>query len=109
MIKKSQKISNNLREKKNINFFNINLNFSDQFRYALADLIRDHTLNDKSKELDLDKHPEVIAEYDKWYDNYRAIAQRKEIIGKDSEFNSIKVSSALNEYFILVPDKVVFS
>lgn len=31
MIKKSQKILNNSREKKNINFFNISLNFSDQF------------------------------------------------------------------------------
>jgi len=81
------------------------LHFTDQLKYALADLIRDHTLNDKSKELDLDKHPEVIAEYDKWYDNYRAIAQRKEIIGKDSEFNSIKVSSALNEYFIGLTQK----
>jgi len=81
------------------------LHFSEQLKYALADLIRDHTLNNKSLELNLDKHPEVIAEYDKWHDNYCAIAQRKEIIGTDSEFNSIKVSSALNEYFIDLTQK----
>ena len=80
------------------------LNFSDQLRYALADLIRDRILNDKSREFNLDKHPKVIAEYDKWYDNYRAIAQRKEIIGEEF-LNSTKVGSALNEYFTSLTQK----
>lgn len=80
------------------------LNFSDQLRYALADLIRDRTLNDKSKEFNLDKHPKVIAEYNKWYDNYRAIAQRKEIVG-EKFLNSTKVGSALNEYFTSLTQK----
>ena len=80
------------------------LHFSDQLRYALADLIRDRILNDKSREFNLDKHPKVIAEYDKWYDNYRAIAQRKEIIGEEF-LNSTKVGSALNEYFTSLTQK----
>ena len=80
------------------------LNFSDQLRYALADLIRDRTLNDKSREFNLDKHPKVIVEYDKWYDNYRAIAQRKEIVG-EKFLNSTKVGSALNEYFTSLTQK----
>ena len=41
-----------------------------------------------------------MSEYEKWYDNYRAISHRKEIIEDDKEFNSSKVTKELNEYFI---------
>ena len=82
-----------------------NLHFSEQLKYALADLIRDRTLNNKSREFNLDKHPKVIAEYDKWYDNYWAIVKREEIMGEESRPNSIKVSSKLNKYFTSLMQK----
>jgi hypothetical protein len=81
------------------------LHFSDQLKYAIADLIRDRNLNDRAISLNLHRHPEVISEYEKWYDNYRAIAQRKEIIDQESEFNSTKVTTELNEYFFNVSQK----
>ena len=81
------------------------LHFSDQLKYAIADLIRDRNLNNRAIELNLHEHPEVISEHEKWYDNYRAIAQRKEIIEQESEFNSTKVTKELNEYFFDLSQK----
>ena len=76
------------------------LHFSDQLKYALADLIKDRSLNIESIKRNLDQDPNVLSEYEKWYDNYRAISHRKEIIEDEKEFNSSKVTKELNEYFI---------
>ena len=76
------------------------LYFSDQLKYALADLIKDRSLNIESFKRNLDQDPDVLSEYEKWYDNYRAISHRKEIIEDEKEFNSSKVTKELNEYFI---------
>ena len=76
-----------------------NLEFSEQLKFSLADLIRDQVLNLRSKELNLDKDKEVLSEYDTWHDNYSAIKQREEIIGENFQLSSVRVSPELNEYF----------
>tara|TARA_Y100001970_G_scaffold88177_1_gene111360 strand:+ start:10919 stop:12331 length:1413 start_codon:yes stop_codon:yes gene_type:complete len=74
------------------------LDFIHQLKFALADLIRDHFLNVKSRELNLDSHIEVLSEYNTWYDNYCAISHRTNMFDENL-INSREVSDELNEYF----------
>ena len=82
-----------------------NLNFSNQVKFALADLIRDNQLDARAIELKLDNEQSVISEYEMWYDNYCALELRDTILGEDSQLNSMSVDKDLNEYFILLAQK----
>ena len=82
-----------------------NLSYSNQVKFALADLIRDNQLDSKAIELKLDEHPSVISEFEMWYDNYCALELRDIILGKDVELSSINVDENLNEHFISLAQK----
>jgi len=80
------------------------MTFNQQLKYALADLIRDIYLNTEAKKMGLDNHVAVINEYEKWYDNFRAVQNRKSIVG-DINFSSMNVPKALNQYFTKLAKK----
>ncbi|MAV58985.1 MAG: hypothetical protein CMG07_03430 [Candidatus Marinimicrobia bacterium] len=80
------------------------MTFNQQLKYALADLIRDIYLNTEAKKMGLDNHVAVINEYEKWYDNFRAVQNRKSIVG-DINFSSMNVPKVLNQYFTKLAKK----
>ena len=80
------------------------MTFNQQLKYALADLIRDIYLNTEAKKMGLDNHVAVINEYEKWYDNFRAVQNRKSIVG-DINFSSMNVPKVLNQYFTKLTKK----
>jgi len=81
------------------------MNFSNQVKFALADLIRDMEIDLKAENLGFDNHPSVILEYERWYDNYCALELRDKILGEDLQLNSLNVDEQLNEYFLLLAQK----
>ena len=72
--------------------------FEIQLKYAIADLIRDRELNKEAVRIGLNDHPLVLNEYEKWYDNYKAMKMRDDIIG-NVELNSMNAPNELNIYF----------
>ncbi len=80
------------------------ISFNIQLKYALADLIRDRALNIEAENRGLAKHPEVLREYEKWYDNYQALKNRNNIIG-NVELSSLQVPDSLNKYFCSLSKK----
>ena len=81
------------------------ISYSNQVKFALADLIRDNELDSRAIELKLDEDPSVISEYEMWYDNYCALQLRDTILGEDLQLNSMNVDKDLNEFFILLAQK----
>jgi len=81
------------------------ISYSNQVKFALADLIRDNELDSRAIELKLDEDPSVISEYEMWYDNYCALQLRDTILGEDLQLNSMNVDKDLNDFFILLAQK----
>ena len=80
------------------------LPFANQLKYALADLIRDRELNKEAQKRKLNIDPEVLREYEKWYDNYQAMKNRNVVFG-DKDLSSLGVPDELNEYFYNLVNK----
>lgn len=79
--------------------------FVDQFRYAIADLIRDHYLNKEAYKRGLDKHPLVQRTKEMWTDAYNAIYQRDKIMAKspkggDNFYERNKIKSTYWDTYI---------
>ena len=81
------------------------MDFSNQVKFALADLIRDMKVDLRAENIGLNNHRSVILEYEMWYDNYCALELRDEILGQDLQLNSLNVRDELNEYFLLLAQK----
>ena len=81
------------------------MDFSNQVKFALADLIRDMKVDLRAENIGLNNHQSVILEYEMWYDNYCALELRDKILGQDLQLNSLNVRDELNEYFLLLAQK----
>ena len=73
--------------------------YLDQFKHAIADLIRDHYLAKEAKEKGLDANPEVKRRTQMWSDNWTALFERQQVLRKavadglvDSEDNDAKTA-----------------
>ncbi|NQT27308.1 peptidyl-prolyl cis-trans isomerase [candidate division KSB1 bacterium] len=85
--------------------------YLDQFKHALADLIRDHYLAQEAYDKKLDNHPTVIKRTQMWEDNWTALFHRQQLlrqVSSDSLFDSddIKARTAYwDQYLIFLRKK----
>ena len=76
------------------------LPYSEQIKFALADLIIDRELNKVAFDLQLDHHPAVEAEYNTWVDNFHALQYRDQLLDNETILSGGNVHPNLNKLFI---------
>lgn len=83
-------------------------NFRDQFKYAIADMIRDHYLNQKAYKKSLDEDHDVKETVEMWKDAQLALYHRNQILISAKERNMINENriDINNKYWITYLDSL---